>query len=202
MAILPDAQAVLSAMITPAVLISACASLIMATTGRLNRAVDRTRAVAAEFASLVEGAGLVGATESAPTAGMSRPPMGPDEHDRRRTLFFLLLDYSTTRSRMLQRGLTRLYWALGAFVATSVSIGLVAVSGREYTWIPIVFGIAGAALLLYASVVLVRESQIALAALETEMDHVWHEGKTLASPEMLALRQRIGPFGGRAKTAT
>lgn len=187
---LPDAQAVLSAMITPAVLISACSSLIMATTGRLNRAVDRTRAVAAEFAALV-------ATDGAPPAASE----GETELDRQRALFFLLLDFNTTRSRMLQRGLTRLYWALGAFVAASVSIGLVAVSGREYTWIPISFGLAGAGLLLYASVVLVRESQIALVALETEMDHVWQEGKKLASPELLALRRTIGPFGGRTKPA-
>lgn len=188
MLILPDAQAVLSAMITPAVLISACSSLIMATTGRLNRAVDRTRAVAAEFAELVER-----------SAAVTDDAGAESELDRRRALFFQLLDYSTTRSRMLQRGLTRLYWALGAFVAASVSIGMVAVSGREYTWVPITFGLAGAALLLYASVMLVRESQIALVALETEMDHVWSEGKSLASPEMLALRVRVGPFGGKGR---
>ncbi len=51
---LPDAQAVLSAMITPAVLISACGSLIMATSGRLNRAVDRTRETSRRFAELAQ----------------------------------------------------------------------------------------------------------------------------------------------------
>lgn len=53
---LPDALAVLSAMITPAVLISGCGSLIMATAGRLNRAVDRTREISRRFAELAQGA--------------------------------------------------------------------------------------------------------------------------------------------------
>jgi hypothetical protein len=39
----PDATSVLSAMITPAVLISACGSLILATSDRLSKAVAHTR---------------------------------------------------------------------------------------------------------------------------------------------------------------
>src|SRR2546423_2879043 len=41
----PDAISVLSAMITPAVLISACGSLILATSDRLSKAVMRTREI-------------------------------------------------------------------------------------------------------------------------------------------------------------
>jgi hypothetical protein len=176
----PDALSVLSAMITPAVLISGCASLIMATTGRLNRAVDRTRETAAQLAAFVADA----ATQS---------DAGRDEALHR--LMFQQLDYSTTRSRLLQRGLTRLYFALGAFVATSVAIGIVAVTGSQYALVPIAFGLAGAALLLYACVVLVRESQIALTALDREMDFVWERGRTHATPEMLAQWRAMGLFG-------
>ncbi|MEO6194733.1 MAG: DUF2721 domain-containing protein, partial [Thermoanaerobaculia bacterium] len=43
-------------MITPAVLISGCGSLIMATSGRLNRAVDRTREISRRFAELAQNA--------------------------------------------------------------------------------------------------------------------------------------------------
>ena len=85
---------------------------------------------------------------------------------------------------------SRLYWALGLFVATSVAIGIVAVSSRQYAWIPLVFGLAGAGLLLYASMLLVRESQVALEALDAEMDFVWQLGTSHATPELLELHRR------------
>jgi hypothetical protein len=176
---LPDALSVLSAMITPAVLISACASLIMATSGRLNRAVDRTRDVSARFGELA-------------LAEASLP--GLEE----RRVFFTLLDLSTTRSRLLQRAMARLYWALGMFVGTSVAIGTVSVLGRAWAWIPIGIGIGGAGLLLYASLLLVRESRMALQALEIEMDFLWARGRSAAGAELLAtLRARRSLFRWR-----
>ena len=176
MATTPDALAVLSAMITPAVLISACGSLIITTSSRLMRAVDRVREMSLRFAELGE-----------------HPPEGEDVEEERKMLFGQL-DLTTTRARLLQRALARLYWALGAFVGASAAIGLVAASGRQYAWVPIGFGLAGAVLLLYASVLLVHESRIALTALEGEMDFVWQQGKSRASPEMLNLRRPAGVF--------
>jgi hypothetical protein len=120
---LPDALSVLSAMITPAVLISACGSLIMATSSRANRAVDRARDVAALFAALQQA------------------PPERELLDEERRMLFRQLDLTTRRSRLLQRALARLYSALGTFVATSVAIGLVAVSGRQYTWVPVALGL-------------------------------------------------------------
>lgn len=169
---LPDALAILSAMITPAVLISGCGSLIMATSGRLNRAVDRTREISRRFAELAREA----------SAG--------EEIEPERRMLFSQLHLSTRRSRMLQRAMARLYWALGLFVATSVAIGLVVASGRRYAWVPIVFGLGGAGLLLYASLLLVRESRVALEALDAEMDFVWQLGETHATPELLDLHRR------------
>jgi len=173
---LPDALAVLSAMITPAVLISGCSSLIMATSGRLNRAVDRTREVSRRFAEIA--------------LGSSEEAVEPE-----RRMLFSQLHLSTTRSRMLQRAMARLYWALGVFVATSVAIGLVAVSGRQYAWIPITLGIGGAGLLLSASLLLVRESRVALEALDLEMDFVWQQGKSHATPELLDQHRARGGTG-------
>jgi hypothetical protein len=169
---LPDALAVLSAMITPAVLISGCGSLIMATSGRLNRAVDRTREISRRFAELAQ-------------SGFVEETVEPE-----RRMLFSQLHFSTNRSRMLQRALSRLYWALGLFVATSVAIGIVAFGSRQYAWIPLVFGLAGAGLLLYASMLLVRESRVALAALDAEMDFVWQLGTSHATPELLELHRR------------
>ena len=167
---LPDALAVLSAMITPAVLISGCGSLIMATSGRLNRAVDRTREISRRFAELAQSADA-------------------EAIEPERRMLFSQLHFSTTRSRMLQRALSRLYWALGLFVGTSVAIGIVAVSSRQYAWIPLLLGLAGAGLLLYASMLLVRESRVALEALDAEMDFVWQLGKSHATPELLDLHR-------------
>ena len=104
-------------------------------------------------------------------------------------MLFSQLHFSTNRSRMLQRALSRLYWALGLFVGTSVAIGIVAVSSRQYAWIPLLLGLAGAGLLLYASMLLVRESRVALEALDAEMDFVWQLGKSHATPELLDLHR-------------
>ncbi|MBV9878891.1 MAG: DUF2721 domain-containing protein [Gemmatirosa sp.] len=180
---LPDALSVLSAMITPAVLISGCGSLIMATSGRLNRAVDRTRDLFQRFAQI------------APTS--SGDGSGADALDEERRMLFRQLDFTTTRSRLLQRALSRLYWALGVFVGTSVAIGLVAIAGRTFAWVPIGLGLGGAALLLYACVLLVHESRLALAALDAEMDFVWQQGKRHASPELLDLQMPAGIFARR-----
>lgn len=58
-----DAQSVLSAMISPAVPISACGSLIIATVSPLNRAVDRTRETSQRFAELAEPRAVGAATD-------------------------------------------------------------------------------------------------------------------------------------------
>jgi hypothetical protein len=51
---LSTAMAVLSAMITPAVLISACASLILTTSQRLGRVIDRTRRISTRLQELAQ----------------------------------------------------------------------------------------------------------------------------------------------------
>jgi hypothetical protein len=95
------------------------------------------------------------------------------------------LDINTSRARFLQRALAGTYWALGMFVATSVAIGVVSVSGAQYAVVPIVFGLAGAGLLLYASLLLVHESRLALLVLEQEMDYLWERSRSHATPEFL-----------------
>ena len=132
MTIFPDATSVLSAMITPAVLISACGSLILATSDRLSKAVARTREISNALI---------------PRANDQR---GEGREEERRMLF-TQLDFVTTRSRLLQRALSRLYGALAFFVGTSVTIGLVAVTSSTFTAIPIALGLVGAGLLLYAA---------------------------------------------------
>lgn len=175
----PDAISVLSAMITPAVLISACGSLILATSDRLSKAVNRTREIS---------------TALMPRAGTEHRSDGREEERR---MLFVQLDYATTRSRLLQRALSRLYAALGFFVGTSVTIGLVAVTDSSFTVVPVVLGLSGAGLLLYAAFLLIKESSFALAAVNDEMDFMWKRGKEYGPQDLVEKGiKRTTWFGG------
>jgi hypothetical protein len=148
---LAGALAILSSMITPAVLILACGSLTLATSQRLGRVIERTRRISNQFKELAR----------------NRTDQAMLEEER--VLLFNQLGRATRRARLLQRAMTCLYLALSVFVATSVAIGIVAASGQKYTWVPIPLGLAGAGLLFCASLLLIAESRIALAAVDEEM---------------------------------
>jgi hypothetical protein len=173
-----DAISVLSAMITPAVLISACGSLILATSDRLSKAVMRTREISHSII---------------PRAEEHRSEAREEE----RRMLFTQLDFVTTRSRLLQRALSRLYAALGFFVGTSVTIGLVAITSSAFTIVPVTMGLCGAGLLLYASFLLIKESRFALAAVNEEMDFIWKLGKTYGPEDLVAKgMKKTRWFGG------
>lgn len=150
-----NALAVLTAMITPAVLISACGALIFSTATRLGRVVDRVRALAEKFEEL------------------AKHPEADEMADDRRQLLFAQLDRQTSRARLIQRALVAFYTALGIFVATSVAIAVIAAVARNYTWVAVALGIMGALFMLYGSVLLVIESRMAMGAITSEMDFVW-----------------------------
>lgn len=181
----PDPIAVLSAMITPAVLISACGSLILATSDRLSKAVSRTREIS---------------TALIPRANDQRA----DSREEERRMLFTQLDFVTTRSRLLQRALSRLYAAVAFFVGTSVAIGfLVAIRTTDFdlqiilALIPIGLGLCGAGLLLYAAFLLIKESRFALAAVNEEMDFTWKRGKEYGPPDLVQKGiKRTRWFGG------
>jgi hypothetical protein len=171
-----SAVAVLTAMITPAVLISACGALILSTSTRLGRVVDRVRMLINDF----EGMML-----------KTQDDDGLELFEERRAVIFNQLDKLTTRTRLLQKSMRVFYLSLGVFVATSVAIGLVAAVGRpSWAWLPVVLGLSGALGLLYGSVLLIMESRIAQDALNAEMDFIWKLGRALAPPD---LRQTRSP---------
>jgi hypothetical protein len=143
---------VLSAMITPAVLILASGSLILTTSNRLTRVVDRVREMVTEAEALADNV---------------------NEHtEDRRVLLFSQLERSTRRARLLQHAMSRLYIALTTFIATSVSIGFVALSGLHYGMIPLLLGFIGAGLMFWASIYLIFESRLALQTTFAEMDYI------------------------------
>jgi len=174
----PDAISVLSAMITPAVLISGCGSLILATSDRLSKAIQRTREISTQLTP--------------------QPLDDPNaEREEERRMLFIQLDYVTTRSRLLQRALSRLYAALGFFVGTSVAIGIVAITSSDFTFVPIALGLVGATLLLYAAWLLIKESRFALAAVNEEMDFVWKRGRSVGPQDLVSKgMKRLRWFGG------
>lgn len=164
---LSAALAVLTAMITPAVLISACGTLILSTSTRVGRVVDRVRVVSREFEEMV------------------RSDSGIELRAERQAMIFDQLDKLTSRSRLLQSALTIFYLALGIFVATSVAIGAVAVSGTHYYWIPVVTGLIGACFLFYGSILLIFEARLALSTIHAEMDFLWRLSTKVAPAELI-----------------
>jgi len=147
-----SALAVLSAMITPALLISACGTLVLSTSVRLGRVVDHVRDLSNRFEqSCVDTA----------------TPLLKEK----RAMIMSMLEISATRARLLQRSLMSLYFAIGVFVLTTVVIGSIAAAGlNRYSWAAVVLGLVGSICLCYGSITLIVESRLALASTREEMD--------------------------------
>lgn len=144
------AAEVLGAMITPAVLISASGTLVLSTSNRLSRVVDRVRVLAAE----AEHAGAA--------HGDSIPP-------RRAALIASQLTQLARRVLLLRSALTAFYTAIGLLVATSIGIALVVLLGWAGSFLALAPGIAGACALFYGSLLLVREARLAVRSTLEEM---------------------------------
>lgn len=140
----------LSAMITPAVLISACGTLIFSTSTRLSRIVDRVRQLSQSFEQLYSGS-------------------LPDFPEERRAEVERQLVLLAGRGRLIQRALTSFYVALGVFVGTTMGIGLAALSPR-IAWLPTALGAAGTLVLFYGCVMLIGETRLSLRSVDLEME--------------------------------
>ena len=151
---------VLTGMIAPAVLISACGPLLLSTTIRFGRIVDRARALSERLEKLIHG-----------TSG--------EEHvEEKIEIYYDQLARLAKRAKMLQGGIVSVYLALGSFIASSVTIGVMAFAGlKGADWVPVVIGIVGTLCLLYGSLVLILESRRGLDALTIEMDFIRKIGK-------------------------
>src|SRR3979409_2466099 len=162
-----SAVAVLTAMITPAVLISACGSMILSTSSRLGRVVDRVRGLSEKMEEL---------------AGK-----GSQETKEREGIICAQLDKLTSRARILQRAMVAFYLATGMFVATSVAIGVVAVlpSSPRYNYVPVIVGLLGACFLFYGSMLLIFEARLALSTIHVEMDFIWSQTTKVAPADLV-----------------
>ncbi len=148
----PDTYATLSAMLTPAIFLTANGSLIISTSNRMSRIVDRIRILNDEGDALSRGA-----TDLDFIA--ERQAQVADQLDR--------LGWRADRIRL---ALTMLYLALAAFVGTSLTLALDVLFGNTLEVLPTSLSVVGVSLMLISSVNLVREAHAALRSnrLETQ----------------------------------
>lgn len=146
--------AALSLIVAPAILTNAASLLVMSTSNRLARAVDLTRELAREL----EGTSAAG---------------NPESGRRLRELAG-----AEARSLLLVRALRAVYLAMAGFgSATFVSlIGVVLVRGpgtatdRAIELLALLAGIVGIGGILWAAMLLVRETRIAVATLAERVE--------------------------------
>jgi hypothetical protein len=148
----PNGLEVLSAMITPAVLISASGTLVLSTSVRLARVVDRVRTLSGTLEDIFN-------TREDEIVAARRMQV---EHQ---------LELQTRRGRLIQRALTSFYLALCIFVGTTISIAISAFA-PGVAWAPTWLGIVGMITMFYGCVLLVRETRLALVSVDKEMAFV------------------------------
>ena len=108
---------ILSAMITPAVLISGAGTLLMSTSSRLGRATDRVRMLTARFKVLVTPEG-------------QREALAKQE----KRMILGQLPRLSRRTRFLQRAMQSLYLAVSLLVLSSIWIGAASLLGPARRW--------------------------------------------------------------------
>ena len=162
----------LTAMVTPALLISATGSLVLSTSTRLGRVVDRVRQLEIRLSELI----YADDKEQVPL------------YDKRVEVIVDLLDKVTSRSRILQRAMQTFYYGIGMFTLTSVTIAIAAIF-NTYRWVPIPIGIVGIMFLFWGSVLMLRETGMATATVNAEMDFTWELARKVA-PKEVAIKYR------------
>ncbi len=158
----------LTAMVTPTLLISATGSLVLSTSTRLGRVVDRARELEVRLSDLIV------------VEDKTKVPL----YDKRLETIVNLLDKVTTRARILQKAMGAFYYGLGFFILTSVTIAIAGLF-NIYRWLPIPVGIIGIMYLFYGSFLMLRETRMATATINAEMDFTWTLAKTVAPREII-----------------
>lgn len=151
MPIAPPSYATLSAMITPAIFLTANGSLIISTSNRMSRVVDRIRVLNDLGDKLCRGVTDFYFTQD-------RLAHVQDQLNR------LVL-----RGDHIRYALTALYLAFGAFVGTSLALALDVWTGNRLLALPTLLAVVGVVLMLFACVNLVREAMEALRSNRLEI---------------------------------
>jgi hypothetical protein len=158
----------LTAMVTPTLLISATGSLVLSTSTRLGRVVDRVRELERRLSELII------------EEDQSKIPL----YERRIDTIVNLLDKVTSRARILQRAMTLFYYGLSFFILTSVTIALAAFF-TSYRLLPIPIGIIGIIFLFWGGVLMLLETRMATQTISAEMDFTWALANKVAPKEIM-----------------
>src|SRR3954452_9404857 len=151
-AMLPEGYETLSAMITPAIFLTANGSLIISTSNRMSRVVDRIRVLNDLGDKLGRGA----------TDLDYVPDRLSHVQDQ--------LDRLVWRGDRIRYALTALYLALGAVAGARLNLGFDVWTGNRLVALPTLLAILGVALMLFACVNLVREAMEALQSNRLEIN--------------------------------
>ena len=169
----------LTAMVTPTLLISATGSLVLSTSTRLGRVVDRARQLEIRLGELIY------------VQDKSEVPL----YETRVEVIVELLDKVTSRSRILQRAMAAFYYGLGLFILTSVTIAIAGLFDI-YRWLPIPVGVVGILFLLYGAILMIRETWMATATINAEMDFTWKLAREVAPKEVVSKYSEKGKLTG------
>ena len=138
----PGHYAILTAMLAPALLMAATASLLTSANTRLARVVDRLRAL------------IVAWEEEA-----------PDRAERD-----VQIKRHRQRAQLVLRACQMLYAALGGFVGTSLALAVDALLGFRLGVLPTALAVIGVSFLLLASLAMGREVSLSVRSFDEELD--------------------------------
>lgn len=140
-----DHYAILGAMLAPAFFLTATGSLLMSANNRLARVIDRARILIREL---------------------------EDERDEaERHALESRIALQRRRSRIILRGSQLLYAAITCFVGTSLTVAGDAFFGYRFGTLPTGLAALGVLALLASSLLLARESALAVDAIDVELEH-------------------------------
>lgn len=179
---LPSA-ALLSAIITPAVLISACGALILSTSTRLGRSTDRARTLTGRFKELL-------------TAGGRAEPLAAEE----KALILSQIPQMTRRVGLIQQALVSFYGAVGLFVLTSVTTGVGVLAGLDMAALPVVLVLLGSGLLCFGALLLTYEARLSSVITREEMRFLKRLGEHYAATLMTEAANAGAVAPGSAST--
>jgi hypothetical protein len=141
----------LSAMITPALFMTATGSLIISTSNRMSRIVDRIRTLNDQGDALCRG-----------TSGLDFPTERRQHVDDQ-------LKRLLRRADRIRVALTMLYLAFAMFVGTSLTLGIDVLLDHAVVAVPTLLAALGVTLMLVATLNLVRETLEALRSNRLEI---------------------------------
>lgn len=139
--------AILTAMLAPAFFLTATASLLLSANARLSRIIDRARTLLRDLAEM----DLASSSER-------------ETLERRIAL-------QRRRSLIILRAGQLLYTAISFFVGTSLAVAADTFLDHRLGGLPTVLAALGVLAMFAASLLLARESTLAVTAINEEMDH-------------------------------